>query len=84
MWQLTFRQGLFSLDASAHSYLLQKKKKNGGVGGWSKVDGFLAAGEGRQGLVRAPQWLEKEKNIAIATLARKVKEQRFLLKPFFK
>ena len=61
-----------------------KKKKNGGVGGWSKVDGFLAAGEGRQGLVRAPHWLEKEKNIAIATLARKVKEQRFLLKPFFK
>lgn len=44
-------------------YLLQKNR------GRKKVDWFVAAGEGKQGFVRASQGLEREKNIVIPPLA---------------
>lgn len=44
----------------------KKKKKNGGGG---EVDGFVAAGKGKQGFVRATQWLEQEENVVIPPLA---------------
>lgn len=56
MWQLTFRCGLFSLDATAQSYLLQKK------GGEKRYIGLLLPAKANKGL-------SGEKNIIIPPLA---------------